>query len=73
MSTCGCSDAPSLNVLGSFFPSWMLCALGGLLLAAVLGQLLGVVGIAQHLPLPALSFAAAAASFSFLLWLVWLG
>ncbi len=30
MSVTGCSAAPSQNILGSYFPSWMICALAGL-------------------------------------------
>ena len=26
----GCSSAPSRNILGSYFPSWMICALIGM-------------------------------------------
>ena len=26
----GCSGSPSRNILGSYFPSWMVCALVGL-------------------------------------------
>lgn len=26
----GCAHAPSVNVLGAFFPGWMICIVGGL-------------------------------------------
>jgi hypothetical protein len=29
----GCNGAPSRNILGSYFPSWMVCALVGIALA----------------------------------------
>jgi esterase/lipase superfamily enzyme len=35
----GCGSAPSRNILGSYFPSWMICALIGL--SATVGVLLG--------------------------------
>ncbi len=33
LSLAGCGAAPSLDILGSFFPSWMLCAVLGIVLA----------------------------------------
>ena len=27
--TTGCSYSPSFDILGSYFPSWMICCLGG--------------------------------------------
>jgi hypothetical protein len=32
----GCSRAPSVNLAGSFLPSWMLCLLGGFAVAGVM-------------------------------------
>ena len=31
----GCSRAPSFNILGSFFPAWLLCGIVGIVLAVV--------------------------------------
>ena len=31
----GCSRAPSFNILGSFFPAWLLCGIVGSALAVV--------------------------------------
>jgi hypothetical protein len=31
----GCSRAPSFNILGSFFPAWLLCGIVGIILAVV--------------------------------------
>ena len=31
----GCSRAPSFNILGSFFPAWLLCGIIGIVLAVV--------------------------------------
>ena len=31
----GCSRVPSFNILGSFFPAWILCGVIGILLAVV--------------------------------------
>ena len=31
----GCGRAPAINVLGSFFPAWMICLTAGVILAFV--------------------------------------
>lgn len=36
----GCGRSPSVNVLGSYFPSWLACAVFGILIATILGFLL---------------------------------
>jgi YtcA family len=36
----GCSGGPAHDILGSYFPSWMICALLGLLFALVVRRIL---------------------------------
>jgi hypothetical protein len=36
----GCSRAPSINIIGSFFPVWMLCAIIAVVIAFVVRALL---------------------------------
>jgi hypothetical protein len=69
----GCSEAPSQNILGSYFPSWMICAFVGILLAAVTHRGLALAGIDKAIPVPLLVYLAFAALFAFATWLVWLG
>ena len=69
----GCSGAPSQNILGSYFPSWMICALAGILLAAATHRGLALAGIDKAIPAPFLVYLALAALFSFATWLAWLG
>lgn len=33
-----CGRTPVLNISGSFFPSWMLCAIGGLLFPSLMNR-----------------------------------
>jgi hypothetical protein len=68
----GCSGAPSQNILGAYFPSWMLCALAGLILASASQRLFAVLGLDQLLPVRALVYLALAVAFSFATWLAWL-
>jgi hypothetical protein len=69
----GCSGAPSQNILGSYFPSWMLCVLAGICLALVMRRGLVLAGVDQALPAPLLVYLALAVFFAFATWLVWLG
>jgi uncharacterized membrane protein YeaQ/YmgE (transglycosylase-associated protein family) len=53
----GCRGAPSINLLGSFFPAWMLCIALGLIGALILHQLFRKIGIDSHLgPRPVIYF-----------------
>ena len=36
----GCQRAPSFDILGSFFPVWIFCAVAGIIFAAVARQIL---------------------------------
>ncbi len=68
----GCNAAPSQNVLGSYFPSWMLCALAGIGLTIVLRQILVASGLDKALPVPLLVYLAFTVAFAFATWLIWL-
>lgn len=68
-----CSDAPAQNILGSFFPSWMLCVLAGIAAAVLVGKALSLVGVDKTLPAPLLVYLAFTVFFSFAVWLAWLG
>ena len=40
----GCQRVPSINVLGAFFPSWMLCAIVGIALTLIVRRVLIAAG-----------------------------
>ena len=63
----GCSYSPTLELLGSYFPAWMLCA------AIVTRQILAVAGINDYVIAPLLTYAALAGSATLLAWLFWFG
>jgi hypothetical protein len=69
----GCSGAPAQNILGSFFPSWMLCVLAGIGAAVLAHRALALVGIDKTMPAPLLVYLALTVFFSFAVWLAWLG
>jgi hypothetical protein len=69
----GCSHSPTLDLLGSYFPAWMLCAAVGVVAAIILRQLLAVAGIGDYVVAPLLTYAAFAVSATFFAWLMWFG
>jgi len=68
----GCDGAPSRNILGSYFPSWMLCAAAGIALALIERALLKSLGLLQELPVPFVVILAIACAGTFAIWLIWL-
>ena len=71
-SLAGCSSAPSRNILGSYFPSWMICALVALCLVAATRALLVKAGIDDVLPWPLVVYLAMTLAYTFAIWLLWL-
>ena len=68
-----CSAAPAQDIMGSFFPAWMLCVVIGVAAAACLRLVLGVVGVHGYVVAPLLTYLAAALAVTMLIWLVWFG
>jgi hypothetical protein len=66
----GCSRAPTFNILGSFFPSWIVCGLVGIVLTVAARLLLVRAGIEQELSPLILVYPCLTAFFTFTLWLV---
>ncbi len=68
LSCTGCSRAPSFDILGSFFPAWLICLAAALLLTVAAGWLLLCVRV--PLALPVFTYPSLTALFTFGLWLV---
>lgn len=71
-SLASCNGAPSRNILGSYFPSWMVCALVGIAIAALARVVFKATGILGELPAPFLVLLAVGCTATFALWLLWL-
>ena len=67
-----CSGSPSRNILGSYFPSWMVCALIGLVAALVARVALKATGLLGELPAPLVVLLSIGCATTFALWLLWL-
>ena len=68
----GCNGAPSRNILGSYFPSWMVCALVGIALALLARAIFKASGLLEELPVPFVVMLAIACAGTFAMWLIWL-
>jgi YtcA family len=63
-----CSRAPSVEVLGSFFPAWLVCFIVAIVLTALVR--LALLRLRAKAALPLLVYPSLAALFTFLLWLI---
>ncbi len=68
----GCGSAPSKNILGSYFPSWMICVLIGIGLSIVVRWILVKLHMEKEMPAPIAVYLAFTIAFSFAAWLLWL-
>ena len=62
----GCARAPSFDILGSFFPAWLLCVVVAILLSVVSLRVLGRYIVIVW---PVAVYPSLAALFTFALWL----
>jgi YtcA family len=66
----GCSRAPTFNILGSYFPSWLVCGVLGILLAAAVRLFFVRIKLEPELSPLILVYPCLAAFFTFTLWLI---
>jgi hypothetical protein len=62
-----CSRAPSFDILGSFFPAWLVCLAMGVLLTGAVRSLSQRIRV--PLALPVLTYPSLAALFTLVIWL----
>ena len=66
----GCSRAPSVSVVGSFFPIWMVCLIAGIIMAFVARALLVRFKLEGDIGPPALFYPCVVTLCTCLLWLI---
>ena|SRR5215469_15231386 len=66
----GCSRAPSLNILGSFFPGWILCGVVGIGLTVIVRVFFVRANFEKELSPLVLVYPCLAAFFTFSMWLL---
>jgi hypothetical protein len=66
----GCAHAPEYSIFGSFFPAWIFCSAGGLVLATGARVLIARAAIAERLAAPVLFYLSMATFLACVLWLL---
>jgi len=64
----GCEHVPSINVLGAYFPSWMLCVLVGIALTLVARRALAAAGLEASIGPRGVIYPALALAFTLATW-----
>ena len=70
LTLAGCSHSPEYSIFGSFFPAWIFCSLGGLLLMAGTRAVILRTAIAEHIAAPLLLYLSIAIALTCVLWLL---
>jgi len=63
-----CGRAPAVDILGSFFPAWLLCLLAAILLTAI--SRLVLLRFHMNFDLPVVAYPSLTACLAFALWLI---
>ena len=66
----GCSRAPSIEFIGTFFPVWMFCILAALVMTGLIRVGLARWGVEQKLGPLVVIYPSLTIAFSCLLWLI---
>lgn len=66
----GCGHSPTLNILGSFFPSWLICLFAGIILAAGTNRAFVRFALEKEILWPVVVYPCLAVLFACTLWLV---
>jgi hypothetical protein len=66
----GCRRAPTFNILGSFFPSWLICLVAGILLAAIANRIFTRFALDEEILWPVVVYPCLALFFACALWLI---
>jgi hypothetical protein len=68
LMTCGCSESPAFDIMGSLFPAWIACIAIGISLASFAHWFLARRQV--RLLFPVLAYPCLAAVFTFAIWLI---
>jgi YtcA family len=66
----GCRRSPTFNILGSFFPAWLVCMFAGILLAAVSNRVLAYFKLDREIAWSIVVYPCLALFFACALWLI---
>ncbi len=66
----GCTLAPSISVLGAYFPDWLFCIIAGVSLTVITHAIQARENLGSWLAPVALTYPALTALFSLTVWLI---
>lgn len=66
----GCRRSPTFNILGSFFPSWLICLVVGILLASIANRIFARFALDEEILWPVVVYPCLALFFACTLWLI---
>jgi hypothetical protein len=70
MTLAGCRRSPTFNILGSFFPSWLICLFAGIVLATIASRVFIRLGLEKEILWPVFVYPCLALLFACTLWLI---
>lgn len=66
----GCRLAPTFNILGSFFPSWLICLFAGIIVAVIANRLFARFALDKEILWPVVIYPCIALLFACTIWLI---
>jgi len=66
----GCSRAPSIDIIGSFLPSWMFCIAGAVITTGILRWQLIHRNLERKIPARVVFYPSLAIAFACIFWLI---
>ena len=66
----GCTFAPSINVLGAYFPDWMFCIIAGVIISVIVYVIASSSNLGRWLVPEVLTYPVLTTLFSLIAWLV---
>ena len=66
----GCRRSPTFNILGSFFPSWLICLFAGISLTVIANRIFVRFALDKEILWPIIVYPCLAFLFAGVLWLI---
>jgi hypothetical protein len=66
----GCRRSPTFNILGSFFPAWLICLFAGIILSAVANRIFVRFSLDKEILWPVVVYPCIALFSACALWLI---
>jgi hypothetical protein len=66
----GCRRAPTFNILGSFFPSWLICLFAGIAVSVIANRIFARFDLEKEILWPIVVYPCLALLFASVFWLI---